>query len=414
VTLPNGSTAVTNAAGQASATVKAGSLAGTATVTAVAGTFNLTFTLTITTTANAPPPNGMTIVSGNNQTAVVGATFAPLVVQVNNINGPLPGYTVSYSTTGPISLSTGASTTNSSGQASVTITAGNSSGAATVTASISGFTQVFNLTVAPPGPAITASSFLNAASRQVGALSPCGLAILTASGLTPDGTSDLSLAPIFGRFPHTVHGLSVTFGGIPAPIVGVAQGATNPEVTLQVPCELTPASSVPVVVNVNGGGTATVNIPIQTVSPGIFQTTMSDGVARAVVVRSDGTFADIGGTDSADPYNPARLNEYVRIYVTGVGATVPFVGSDNIQDPNADLVGSYAMVSGTIQAGIVGFGGLQVISARQAPDLIGVYEIQVSIPGNAPTGNSIPLSVGVVAAGANTAVTGTTVLIPIH
>ena len=67
-----------------------------------------------------------------------------------------------------------------------------------------------------------------------------------------------------------------------------------------------------------------------------------------------------------------------------------------------------------IQAGIVGFGGLQVISARQAPDLIGVYEIQVSIPGNAPTGNSIPLSVGVVAAGANTAVTGTTVLIPIH
>ena len=31
-------------------------------------------------------------------------------------------------------------------------------------------------------------------------------------------------------------------------------GATNPEVTLQVPCEVTPGSSVPVRVNVNGGG----------------------------------------------------------------------------------------------------------------------------------------------------------------
>jgi uncharacterized protein (TIGR03437 family) len=417
VTLPGGSTAVTNAAGQASTTVKAGSLAGTATVTAVAGTSNAVFTLTITTTSTAPPPNGMTIVSGNNQTAVVGATFGQsLVVQVNNVNGPLPGYVVNFSTTGPISLSTAAATTNSSGQASVTVSAGNSSGAGTVTASVTGYSQVFNLTVAPPGPAITASSFLNAASRQVGYLSPCGLAILTASGLTPDGTSDLSLAPVFGRFPHTLHGLSVTFGGIPAPIISVAMGATNPEVTLQVPCEVTPASSVPVVVNVNGGGTASVNIPILTVSPGIFQTTMTDGVLRAVVVRSDGSFADIGGSTAYDPNNPARLSENVRIYVTGVGATTPTVASDNIQDPNADLVGTYAQVAGTMQVGIVGFGGLQVISARLAPDLIGVYEIQIAIPNNAPTGNNIPIAVAVVPAGSSSSTPGvssTTVQIPI-
>jgi uncharacterized protein (TIGR03437 family) len=285
-----------------------------------------------------------------------------------------------------------------------------------VTASISGYSVTFNLTVSPSGPSLSASSFLNAASRQVGALSPCSLAIISAPGLTPDGTSDYSLAPIFGRLPKAVHGLSVTFGGAPAPIVSVTMGAANPEVTLQVPCEVTPGSSVPVAVNVNGGGSATINVPIMTVSPSILQAVMSDGTMRAVVVRSDGSFADVGGTDAYDPNNPARLNEYVRIYATGLGVTSPSVGTDSIQDPNADLYGTTANVAGTVQVGIVGFGGLQVISARQAPDLIGVYEVQVAIPSNAPTGNNVQITVGVVPAGSSSstpAVSSPAAVIPI-
>jgi len=275
---------------------------------------------------------------------------------------------------------------------------------------------MFNLTAAPTGPNLSTSSFLNAASRQVGALSPCSLAIISATGLTPDGASDYSLAPVIGRLPHTVHGLSVTFGGIPAPIVSVAMGATNPEVTVQVPCEVTPGSSVPVVVNVHGGGNAATNVPILALSPGIFQTVMSDGTNRAVVVRSDGSFADVGGTDQYDPNNPARLNEYVRVYATGLGPTFPLVGTDTIQNPNADLYGTTANVAGTVQAGLVGFGGLQVISARQAPDLIGVYEVQVAIPSNAPVGNSQQITIGVVPAGSSSttpAVTSPAALIPI-
>jgi uncharacterized protein (TIGR03437 family) len=270
--------------------------------------------------------------------------------------------------------------------------------------------------VLPPGPAVTASSFLNAASRVVGAISPCGLAILTAPGLTPDGIGDLSPAPVFGRLPHSVHNFSVTFGGIPAPIVSVAMGATNPEVTLQVPCEVTPGNSVPVIVNA-GSGSTTVNVPVQTVSPGIFQTVMSDGVSRAVVVRDDGSFADVGGTDVYDPNNPARRGETVRIYATGLGPTMPAVGTDSIQDPNADLVGYDATVAGTMQAGIVGSGGLQIISARQAPDLIGVYEVQVVIPSNAPTGNSVQIAIAVIPVGASSsapAVSSIAALIPIQ
>jgi uncharacterized protein (TIGR03437 family) len=414
-------TAVTNSNGDASVTVTAGSISGTATVTATAGAFTQTFTLTITAVSTVVP-NGISIVSGNSQSAILGATFAqPLVVQVNSTAGPVANYRVNFSTTGPISLTTSSELTNSSGQASITVAAGLLAGAGTVTASISGYSVTFNLTITAAGPTLSVSSFLNAASllnatqnSNTPVLSPCSLAIISAPGLTPDsGIADLTGGPIFGRIPKTVNALTVTFGGIPAPILRVAQGVSNPQVTVQVPCEVTPGNSVPVVVNVNGGGTATINIPIAVVSPGILQQVMSDGVLRAVAVRSDGSFADIGGTDVYDPTNPIRLNEYVRFYLTGLGGTTPAIGTDDIQNPNADLANVDAVVAGTVIAGIVNGPTLQVISARAAPDLVGVYEVQVSIPGNAPIGNNVGIYIGIIPAGATATVYASNVVVPI-
>jgi len=391
----------TNSNGQASVTATAGSLPGTATVTAIAGALSKNFSLTITSTATGPTPNGISISSGNNQSAVIGAAFSqPLEVIVNSSSGPVPNYTVNFSSTGPVSLPAASAVTNSSGVAQITVSAGNLAGAATVTASITGYSAVFNLTVTPPGPQLSPASFLNAATRQAGQLSPCGLAIISASGLTPDGASDYTLAPIVGRYPKSVNNLTVTFGGISAPIVSVAMGATNPEVTLQVPCEVTPASSVPVVVNVNGGGTATTNIPIYAVSPGIFQQVMSDGTIRAVAIRPDGSFADIGGTDQYDPDNPARLNEVDRFYVTGLGAVTPSVNSDAIEDPNSNLYNVQSEVNATVSFAFSG-SGVQVnnVTAHLAPGLIGVYEVDVQVPLNAPTGNNVPISIIVTPAG---------------
>jgi len=388
-------TATTNSNGQASVTATAGSVAGNATVTATAGGLSKTFSLTVTSAPTGPIPTGISVSSGNNQSAVISAEFGqPLVVLVSSASGPVPNYTVNFSTTGPVSLSTASVTTNSSGQAQINVSAGNAPGAATVTASITGFSAVFNLTVTAAGPQITAASFLNAASRQAGQLSPCSLAIISAPGLTPDGTSDYTLAPIVGRYPKSVNNLTVTFGGIAAPIVSVAMGVTNPEVTLQVPCEVAPASSVPVVVNVNGGGTATTNIPIYAVSPGIFQQVMSDGTSRAVAIRSDGTFADIGGTDQADPNNPVRQNEVVRFYVTGLGATTPALATDTVEDPNSYIYNVQSVVNGSVSFAFAG-SGVQVnnVTAHAAPALIGVYEVDVLIPANAPTGNNIPINI---------------------
>jgi probable HAF family extracellular repeat protein len=92
----------------------------------------------------------MTKISGDNQSAAVGATFTlPLVVQLVNASGPYAYFPlpIHYTVSGPVSLDTTSAYTDVNGQASVTATAGSSSGRATVTATVGAFTQTFTLTV---------------------------------------------------------------------------------------------------------------------------------------------------------------------------------------------------------------------------------------------------------------------------
>jgi uncharacterized protein (TIGR03437 family) len=117
-------------------------------------------------------------------------------------------------------------------------------------------------------------------------------------------------------------------------------------------------------------------------------------------VRSDGSFVDVGNPDQYDPNNPARLGEVVRFYLTGLGATTPLVDTDSIENPNAYLFGEDAVVNGAITASFVGTGiTMPIVSMRQAPGQIGVYEIQVTIPNNAPTGNNVQFTIGITPTG---------------
>src|SRR5690348_15859584 len=93
---------------------------------------------------------------------------------------------------------------------------------------------------------------------------------------------------IVGPLQSTLAGDTVTVGGATAPIYSVGRNAGRAEqLTFQVPCDVTPGSSVPVRVGV-GPGSASVNIPIQQASPGIFLTTMTDNQTHPVLIRPDG------------------------------------------------------------------------------------------------------------------------------
>jgi uncharacterized protein (TIGR03437 family) len=351
--------------------------------------------------------SGLQIVSGNNQTTIENATFGlPLVVQVNASNGQgASNVSVQFSVTGPASLSSSTVTTDSNGRAQVSVTAGATAGAVTVTATVGSFTQTFSLTVMPPGPTLTASSFYNGADFKAGSISPCSIATIIAPGLAPGIQGVVTPGSLFGPLPYLLASDAVSFNGTAAPIFNVANVGGQQQITVQVPCEVTPSSGVSVAVTVGTAPPDTVSVPVLAASPGIFETTMSDGVSRAVIVRQDGSFVSLA--------NPARRGETVRAYATGLGVTSPTVGTNAIAIPGADAIVQGILIMGVINT-IGQAEGVRVSTARVAPDLIGVFEIPFQVPSDAATGNNVSFSIGVIPVGSGTPIYSATAKIPIQ
>lgn len=333
-------------------------------------------------------------VSGEPQSAAVNTVFAnPLVVKATGSNGlPLVNVPVQFAVTGgQAAFTTAASTvTDTNGQASVKVLAGLTEGAltitATATATAANVTRTFNLTVTPEAPQITASSFTNGAQAYTSydnnhsALSPCGIALL-GNGFTPStpGLSAIKLGPLASSLSN----VSIAFGNSQAPIYSIATVGGAQQVTFQVPCDVTPGNSVPVRVTVNGGSTTT-NVIVRAAGPGIFESgaNQSDNTARAVLLKPDGTFM----SDT----NPARKGDVVRVFATGLGATLPAVSGTNALPP----IGVDALVRGLVIPA-VNNSGVRLIQARLSPDLAGVYEVDFQVPTDAPAGSNVVLSLAV-------------------
>lgn len=371
--------AVTDANGRASVSATLGSIAGqqqvTATVAGITATFNLTVNIPVT---------GIQKVSGDAQTAIVNTAFgAPLVVRVVNAQGnPVQGIAVTFQVTGgSATVANPATTSGSDGTASTTVQAGPNAGVITVVATSNGFTTTFSLSSRLPGP--TNVAFLNGASFQPG-IAPGVIATITGTGIAPGVQGLVTPGSIVGPLPIVLAGVSVSFNGTLAPIYSVSNVNGLEQVTVQVPFEAG-TGTIPVTINSAGGGNATVNVTLQSLSPGVFQI---PGLGNfAVLVRPDGAFV------TQD--NPIRRGEVIRMYVTGLGQVGPTPTSTNRGGvPNQDVLAS--IVVGVNNQGI------PLIAARTVPGLVGVYEVSFQVPANTATGPSQPLGLIVSDANGNT------------
>jgi uncharacterized protein (TIGR03437 family) len=380
--------------GQVSTNITAGGTAGPVqiTVTLANTSAQVTFTLNVNVVFNQ-----LQIVSGNNsQTAPEGAAFAdPLVVQVSDqvpstgLVSVVPGITVNFTvTSGSATLSAASATTNAQGQAQVTVTAGATPGPVVITASVTGGqvpAVTFNLAVLPPGPVLTAAGFANAAGFQSQFISPCSLATIYGTGLA---TGIQGAVVAFIEPQLQLAGVSITFAGVPAPILSVVNENGQQSVSVQVPCEVTPGM-VTATVTVNGASSS-VMVNVMPVSPGIFQTVMSDGKLRALMIRPDGSVVQLE--------NPARLGETIRAYVTGLGQTSPTLFTDEfdplIPDASGNLVPEVLNVNAQIVVGVNNAGAVE-LSAQYAYGLVGVYQIEFVVPTNTATGTDVVFAIAV-------------------
>jgi len=318
-----------------------------------------------------------------------------LTVQVNDNGQAVPGVTVSFAATSGVSINQTSVTTGPNGQAQVTATAGDTPGTYTVTASITSagktYSQTFTLTVNPNGATIT--SVNNAAGFQNQFVSPCSLATIFGTGLADNiqGVVASFIEPL-----PTVANVSVTFNGVTAPILDVANENGQESVSVQVPCELstlTLPATVSMVVTVNNYASPAFNVSVAEYSPGIFQAfDPYDGVLRAVLVRPDGSFVSAVN-------NPARRGEVIRMWVTGLGPTSPALFTNEfdplVPDANGNLVPQMLAVQASLVVG-VNNSGVSVISANYAYGMVGVYEVDFEVPASTTPGSNVPFAIAVV------------------
>jgi uncharacterized protein (TIGR03437 family) len=367
----------TDASGKVSANVILGSVPGAITIS-LADTggliknpaiFTETVTLTIT---------GITIQSGNQQSAFVNAQFsAPLTVMVATSQGAVAGTPVTFSvTSGSATLSTANVTTNAQGQASTSVTAGNTVGPVTVVASSGQFSVTFNLTVIPPGPSNL--SFTNGASGAVNSLSPGSIVTIYGNGLA-NNLQGVTAAFNVGPLPLSLAGLTVQFGGqYYAPIFDVGSLSGSQFATIQVPREVS-AGATSVTVATAGGGSTTVPVTILQASPGLFTYAGANNQQYLVAIKSNGTVAS--------PTNPATRGETVTMYVTGLPLT-PSISTNAFPAPGSTAQPVYPIILGLANQGAA------YSSVAYSPDLAGVETVSFTVPaGEAP--GPITVAIGV-------------------
>ena len=384
------SSSASDANGNVSATVRLGNVVGPVTIqlSSPQGGTAIVFTLQVNLQIT-----GISKIAGDAQDGIINTTYAqPLVVQVNSSQGPAAGVQVQFTSTGAIPIlfpSGSVATTGSNGQASIAVQAGATSGTGIVTASISGFTTSFTVTVRPPGPAITTSSFFSAAGGQAGGLTPASLVAIYGAGIATGLQGCVSSLQPFGPQPLLVGGDTVLFteGSFSAygPILSVCNlGVGQEYLVVEVPAEL-PLGAASVTVRA-GIGTKTVDgILVTPANPGVFETVMSDGQKRAVLQHADGTFVSLE--------NKAQAGEKLRAYVTGLGRPVSASGVP-IGTNQGGIAGDDASPQVPVIAGVADE-GVPVDSAVYSTDLIGVYIVTFGVPSDVPSGNNLDFAIAV-------------------
>jgi uncharacterized protein (TIGR03437 family) len=217
--------------------------------------------------------------------------------------------------------------------------------------------------ISASGGASQIKSVVNGASFAPG-LAPGAVASIFGTNLadTSDAASSVPL-------PTTLGNAQVIVNGVPVPLFF----ASPTQVNFQIPFE-TPVGTASVAVSRGGVSSTLQTASIQPVAPAAFALNSS---ARGAILRSD--FSVVS------PANPAARGEAIAIYCTGLGQVTPPVktGSPGETDPlSASTVSPSVLIGGKNAA---------VLYSGLAPGLVGVYQINVLIPEDAPAGAAIPV-----------------------
>jgi uncharacterized protein (TIGR03437 family) len=201
----------------------------------------------------------------------------------------------------------------------------------------------------------TITSMLNGAlaTSQAG-VAPGGLLSLFGTNLAKVAGNTAGFNNI-ASLPTTLNGVTVTVGGVPAPLLYVAPTQIN----AQLPFGTTNGQSI-VVTGANG-----VSTPVGAVSAAYAPAIFSDANGGLIYKAANGSRV------SAD--NPAAAGDNILMLVTGLGQTSPALTTGQIVDREVRFDTQPMTVK-------IGSANAAVISSRAVPGFVGVYQVMATVP----------------------------------
>jgi uncharacterized protein (TIGR03437 family) len=256
-----------------------------------------------------------------------------------------------------------------------------------------GLGVAFTRTVAPLATgtvvaALTTSGFTVLSWNYDAAVAPPSIAAVTSAA---DGTAPVApggLISIWGQqmspvnmatkqmpLPTALGESCVVVNGSPIPLLFVSSQQINAQLPFNVGGTATLAIRTP------GGMSDNFYFTVYPTAPSVFRSgTAGPLTGLATIVRYD-------NNELVTPTNPLHANDIVTVYLTGMGATTPPVDS-GLPGPVSPLAWTSAQAALTL-----GGHPMEVTYAGMAPGMVGVYQINATVPYGAPQGLEIPLSI---------------------
>jgi uncharacterized protein (TIGR03437 family) len=229
-------------------------------------------------------------------------------------------------------------------------------------------------------PAINSGGVVNTAgASSTQAIAPGALVSIFGSNLSASMALSDSV-PLSSK----VGGVSVTIGGIPAPIQFVSPNQINVEAPWGVPVS---DSSGPaqVVVTSDGLGSASTTVTVVASAPSLY------GIgSQGLAVNSDGTLAAPANSIPGIATRPAKVGDAggLILFATGMGA---------VDSPLQDGASASDLQRNTLVQPTVLVGGVaaQVTFSGLSPQFVGVNQINIVLAAGTPAGNAVPVQIQV-------------------
>ena len=314
------------------------------------------------------------VLSGSGFTGVVGGPVpgGRLAFKLTDQYGePIQGAPVQFTVArGGGAIRAADSQTDAYGVATAQAVLGPAVGIQQFSAVSGGLTALFSGVARVP-PTIRTDGIVNAASFEAGAGSAPGSYV----SIFGTALADEILSAPTASLPLSLSNVSVSFDvpsanlSLPGRLHLVAPGQIN----VQVPWELRGQTSVLVKVSIGDVSSEVYTLPLAEYSPGVFE--YRDAVSgQTLAAALDESYAVVGGG------NPVAKGHWVQLFLNGLGPVdhMQETGEPVPADPLARTTVMPEVTIGGVKAA-VDYSGL-------APFFAGLYQVNVKVPENAPTG----------------------------